>query len=93
MLPTLQNTRAQRNAALARSSSSTGNGANVRYWHCRTLRDAKECPLSGVKRIRENFRAAAALIWIDARKQFGYSNAAKNFFTSQRRNRNVSRSG
>ena len=33
MSPTLQNTRAQRNAALARSSSSTGHVVNVRYWH------------------------------------------------------------
>ena len=33
MSPTLQNTRAQRNAALARSSSSIGHVINVRYWH------------------------------------------------------------
>ena len=33
MSPTLQDTRAQRNAALARSSSSTGHVVNVRYWH------------------------------------------------------------
>ncbi len=33
MPPTLQNTRAQRNAALASSSSSTGHVVNVRYWH------------------------------------------------------------
>ena len=33
MPPTLQNTRAQRNAALARSSSSTRHVVNVRYWH------------------------------------------------------------
>jgi hypothetical protein len=33
MSPTLQNTRAQRNAVLARSSSSTGHVVNVRYWH------------------------------------------------------------
>ena len=33
MSPTLQNTRAQRNAALARSSSSTGRVVNVRLWH------------------------------------------------------------
>jgi hypothetical protein len=33
MSPTRQNTRAQRNAALARSSSSTGHVINVRYWH------------------------------------------------------------
>ena len=33
MSPTVQNTRAQRNAALARSSSSTGHVVNVRYWH------------------------------------------------------------
>jgi hypothetical protein len=31
MSPTLQNTRAQRNAALARSSSSTGHVIDVRY--------------------------------------------------------------
>jgi hypothetical protein len=33
MPPTLQNTRAQRNAALSRSSSITGHVVNVRYWH------------------------------------------------------------
>jgi hypothetical protein len=33
MSPTLQNTRAQRNAALARSSSSSGHVVNIRYWH------------------------------------------------------------
>ncbi len=32
MSPTLQNTRAQRNAALARSSSNTGRVVNVRLW-------------------------------------------------------------
>src|SRR5215510_5347792 len=32
MAPTLQNTRAHRNAALARSSSSTVRVVNVRYW-------------------------------------------------------------
>ena len=31
MSPTLQNTRAQRNAALARSSSSSGHVVNIRY--------------------------------------------------------------
>jgi hypothetical protein len=33
MSPTLQNTRAQRNTALARSSSSSGHVVNVQYWH------------------------------------------------------------
>jgi hypothetical protein len=33
MSPTLHNTRAQRNAALPRSSSSTGHVVRVRYWH------------------------------------------------------------
>ena len=33
MSPALQNIRAQRNAALARSSSSTGHVVNVRHWH------------------------------------------------------------
>ena len=33
MSPTLQNTRAQRNAALARNSSSIGHVIDVRYWH------------------------------------------------------------
>ena len=33
MSPMLQNTRAQRNAALARSSSSIGHVVNVRHWH------------------------------------------------------------
>ena len=33
MSPTLQNTRAQRKAALARSSSITGHVVNVHYWH------------------------------------------------------------
>ena len=33
MSPTLRETRAQRNAALARSRSSTGYVVNVRHWH------------------------------------------------------------
>ena len=40
MPPTLQNTRAQRNAALARSSSSIGHVVNVRYW---PIADVRSC--------------------------------------------------
>jgi len=45
MSPTLQNTRAQQNAALARSSSSTGHVINVRYWH------QADIALTAVKRL------------------------------------------
>ena len=65
MLPTLQNTRAQRNAALARSSSSTGYVGNVRF---------------GGKADPREFSCGRSIDWIDARKQFRCSNAAKNFF-------------
>ena len=49
MSPTLQNTRAQRNAALARSSSSTGHVVNVRYWHLADMPSALHMSAFGGK--------------------------------------------
>jgi hypothetical protein len=47
MSPTLQDTRAQRNAALARSSSATDISINVRFWPKAGIPSCTPCPLSG----------------------------------------------
>jgi hypothetical protein len=46
--PTLQNPGAQRNAALARSSSATDISINVRFWPKAGIPSCTPCPLSGV---------------------------------------------
>ena len=69
MSPTLQNTRAQRNAALGRSSSSTGQVVNVRYWRLADigalglLRVEKEAAASFSQRKSRSGWVAAALRW------------------------------
>ena len=69
MSPTLQNTRAQRNAALARSSSSAGHVVNVRYWHKADMPSCScICPLSGVKRTLLPHRKMSAY---DPKRTFG----------------------
>jgi hypothetical protein len=69
MSPTLQNTRAQQNAALARSSSSAGHVINVRYWH---KADMPSCTayvrFRGVKRTLLPHRKMSAY---DPKRTFG----------------------
>jgi hypothetical protein len=57
MSSTLQDTRAQRNAAHARNSSSTGHVVNVRYWHLAGHAELHcTCPLSGGNWTSDYFR-------------------------------------
>ena len=70
MPPTLQNTRARRNAALA-SSSSTGHVVNVRYWGkadiARTAAMSAYDPKRSTNRLRQT-KGWAAPVRLSSRK-------------------------